>query len=98
VARWVERIRPAVTVWYHQPWGAVLRPCSGAAPVERRYARLADMPTSCRGAGLRGTVSSWQRHAFPGSVPFVVELGAGGISAKAARRHARAAAMVAADP
>ena len=96
VKRWIERIQPAVTIWYHQPWGAVLRPCSGAAPVQRRYARLAGMRTSCRGAGLRGTATAWQRHAVAGSTPFVVELGGGGISAKAARRHARAAAMVAA--
>jgi len=98
VMRWIERIRPAVTVWYHQPWGMVLTPCAGAAPVERRYARLAVMPTGCRGAGLRGTATSWQRHALPGTSPFVVELGAGGLSAKAVRRHARAAALVARGP
>jgi protein MpaA len=96
VMRLIERIRPAVTVWYHQPWGAVLRPCSGEASVQRRYASLAGMPTSCRGAGLRGTATAWQRHAIAGSTPFVVELPGGGISAKAARRHARAAALVAA--
>ena len=98
VVRWIERIRPAVTVWYHQPWGMVLRPCRGSAPVQDRYARIARMRTGCRGAGLRGTAASWQLHAFPQSTPFVVELGGGGISAKAARRHARAAAMVAAGP
>ena len=98
VAHWIERIRPAVTIWYHQPWGAVLRPCDGAATVERRYARLARLPTSCRGADLSGTASAWQEHVLPGSEAFVVELGGGGISAKAARRHARAAAMTAAGP
>ena len=98
VVRWIERIRPAVTIWYHQPWGMVLRPCEGPAPVQGRYARLAGMRTGCRGAGLRGTATSWQLHAFPESTPFVVELGGGGISAEAARRHARAAAMVAAGP
>ena len=96
VVRWIERIRPAVTVWYHQPWGAVLTPCSGPAPIQRRYARLAGFPTSCRGAGLRGTATSWQNAAFPETRAFVVELGGGAISAKAARVHARAAAMVAA--
>jgi hypothetical protein len=95
VTRWVDRIRPAVTIWYHQPWGMVLTPCSGEAPIQRRYARLADMPTGCRGAGLRGTASSWQNHTFPGTRSFVVELGGGSLSAKAARRHARAAALVA---
>ena len=96
VARLIERIRPAVTIWYHQPWGAVLLPCSGPAPLERLYMDTARFPGErCRGAGLRGTATSWQRHEF-GSTAFVVELPRGGISARAAERHARAAAAVAA--
>ena len=96
VARLIERLRPAVTVWYHQPWGVVLLPCSGPAPLERLYMDVARFPGErCRGAGLRGTATSWQRHTF-GSQAFVVELPAGGISAKAVRRHARAVAAVAA--
>ncbi|HEX8648770.1 MAG TPA: DUF2817 domain-containing protein [Thermoleophilaceae bacterium] len=98
VARWIERIRPAVTIWYHQPWGMVLRPCSGAAPVQDRYARLAEMRTGCRGSDLRGTATSWQNHTFPESRAFVVELPGGGLSARAARRHARAAALLAEFP
>ncbi|MDQ3936295.1 MAG: DUF2817 domain-containing protein, partial [Actinomycetota bacterium] len=97
VARWVERIRPAVTIWYHQPWGAVLLPCAGPAPVESRYARLAAFPAErCLGAGLRGTATSWQNHTLPGTRAFVVELPGGPISAGSARRHARAAAITAA--
>jgi protein MpaA len=97
VARWVERIRPAVTIWYHQPWGVVLLPCTGPAPIERRYMELARLPGErCRGAGLAGTATSWQNHAFPGTRAFVVELPAGGVSAAAAERHARAALGVAA--
>lgn len=96
MARWIERIQPAVTIWYHQPWGMVLAPCSGKAPVQRRYSELSGLRTGCRGAGLRGTASSWQNHTIAGSTAFVVELAAGGLSAKAARRHARAAALVAA--
>jgi murein peptide amidase A len=98
VARWIERLRPAATIWYHQPWGMVLTPCSGEARLERSYARLTGMRTGCRGAGLRGTATSWQEHRFPGSSAFVVELPGGGVSAKAARVHARAAALVAALP
>jgi protein MpaA len=96
VTRWIERIRPAVTIWYHQPWAAVLTPCSGAAPVQERYALLAGLPTSCRGADLRGTATSWQNHAFPETTAFVVELGNGVVSATEASRHALAAALVAA--
>jgi murein peptide amidase A len=97
VTRWVERIRPTVTVWYHQPWGVVLLPCEGPAPIERRYMAVADFPGQrCRGAGLRGTASSWQNHKFPGTRTFVVELPGGSIGAAAAERHARAVAAVAA--
>lgn len=94
-ARLIERLRPQVTIWYHQPWGVVLLPCDGPAPLERLYMRIAAFPGQrCRGAGLRGTATSWQRHEF-GSKAFVVELPGGGIGAKAARRHARAVRAVA---
>jgi protein MpaA len=97
VVRWVERIRPAVTVWYHQPWGVVLLPCTGPAPVERRYVEVSRLPGErCRGADLTGTATSWQNHTFPGTRAFVVELPASGVSARAAGRHARAARAVAA--
>ncbi len=86
-----------MTIWYHQPWGAVLIPCRGPAPIEMRYARIARFPTDrCRGAGLRGTATSWQEHRFGGEA-FVVELPAGPLSGRAAHRHARAAAAVAMD-
>jgi protein MpaA len=97
VRRWVVRIRPAVTIWYHQPWGAVLVPCNGRRErVQRRYARRVGMRVSCRGSGLRGTATSWENHRVRGSTAFVVELAAGGITAHAARRHARAAVAAAA--
>ncbi len=87
----IEDLQPAVSVWYHQPWGAVLRPCKGPAPIQRRYAHIAGERTSCRGANLRGTAISWQNHSFPGTTAFVVELGPGRVSARTVRRHARAA-------
>jgi protein MpaA len=94
-ARWIERLRPAVTIWYHQPWGTVLLPCSGPAPLERLYMRIAAFPGErCRGAGLRGTATSWQRAAID-TKAFVVELPAVGVTARQAERHARAAASVA---
>jgi murein peptide amidase A len=95
-ARLIERIRPAVTIWYHQPWGVVLLPCSGPAPLERLYMSVARFPGQrCRGAGLFGTATSWQRKVV-GTKAFVVELPPGGISTRAVGRHARAAAAVAA--
>jgi protein MpaA len=92
----VERIRPDVSVWYHQPWGAVLA-CRGRPPLAGRYARLVRMPRSCRGRGLHGTAIGWQNATYPESTAFVVEFGRGGIGKRAARRHARALATIAGD-
>lgn len=87
----ILRVRPRVTVWFHQPWGQVLAPCRGPAPRQRRYARVSRLPLKrCRAAGLPGTATRWQRHALPWTTAFVVELGPGPLGAAAARRHARA--------
>jgi len=95
VRRFVERIRPNVTIWYHQPWGQVLLPCHGPARVQMRYADLADWPTNrCRGQHLPGTATSWQNHHFKGRA-FVVELRGGELPDQQAQRHARAAVKVA---
>jgi hypothetical protein len=96
VRRLVRRIRPDVSIWYHQPWGAVLRdPCHGPNRIQRRYARLVGMPLSCRGANLPGTAIDWENHREGGKA-FVVEFGPGSLSDSAARRNARAAVRVAA--
>jgi len=91
----IRRIDPDVTIHYHQPWGAVLTPCDGPAPAQRLYARISGLPTDrCRGQGLPGTVTRWQRARDETS--FVVELGPERLGGRAVRRHVRAAARVAA--
>lgn len=92
----IERIDPDVSVWYHQPWGAVLA-CKGSPAVAVRYAKAAGMRTSCRGRGLRGTAISWQRATLEGSQAFVVEFPKAAPSQRIARRHARALAIIARD-
>ena len=95
VRRLVERVRPNVTIWYHQPWGGVLLPCHGSARVQRRYAQIAHFPgIRCRGAHLHGTAMIWQNHRFRGHA-FVVELRGGELPEAQARHHARAAVKVA---
>ena len=94
--RFIEEIRPDVSVWYHQPWGAVLA-CRGLPAIAGRYAKLAGMGTSCRGTALRGTAISWQNEAIAGSEAFVVEFGAGPLPQAGARRNARALAIIASD-
>jgi protein MpaA len=95
VRRLVVRLRPRVTIWFHQPWGQVLAPCHGAASLQRRYARIARMALErCRGSDLPGTATRWQMHTFPASRAFVVELAPGRLTQAAARRHARAVLAV----
>lgn len=96
VRRLVLRLRPRVTISFHQPWGQVLAPCRGVAALQRRYARIARLPVKrCRGSTLPGTVTRWQKHALPATDAFVVELGPGRLTTAAVRRHARAVRAVA---
>jgi protein MpaA len=86
----LTEIQPETSIWFHQPWGAVLRPCKGPAGLQRRYAKLVKMKTSCRGDDLRGTAITWQNANFPGTTAMVVELRGGKIRKRTVRRHARA--------
>jgi hypothetical protein len=84
----ILRIRPQVTIWFHQPQ-ALVRAWGRSIPAARRYARLARMPFRA----IRwpaGTGPNWQNHRFPGTSSFVVELPAGRMTPAAADRHARA--------
>ncbi len=90
----IEQIRPKFSVWYHQPWNAVLKPCRRKAQVSKRYAKIAGMRTSCRGAGLPGTAINWQNHTFPGTA-IVVELPHGKLRKRLADSNARAALALA---
>jgi murein peptide amidase A len=94
VMAFARRIQPDLSIWYHQPWGAVLA-CRGKPRLAALYAKLALMRTSCRGRGLSGTAINWQNHRRPGTTAFVVEFRRGGIDASTADRHARAAAALA---
>jgi protein MpaA len=86
--RLILRIRPDITIWYHQPQ-ALVRAWGESRPAARRYARLAREPyRSIRWPN--GTAPNWQNHRFPGTTSFVVELPPGPLSARAAARHARA--------
>jgi protein MpaA len=84
----ILRIRPTVTIWFHQPQGLV-RAWGPSIAAGRRYAQLAREPFRA----LRwpnGTGPNWQNHRFPRSASFVVELSRGPLSRASAQRHARA--------
>ena len=84
----VLRVRPDVTIWFHQPQ-AVVRAWGPSVGVARRYARLAGM----RFARLRrppGSATAWQHEALPTSRAFVVELPPGELGIREAGVYAEA--------
>jgi murein peptide amidase A len=92
--RFILRIEPDVTLWFHQPQ-ALVRAWGQSIDTARRYARLARVPyRSIRWPA--GTAPNWQNHRFPGTASFVVELPPGPLSARAAARYARALRALAA--
>jgi hypothetical protein len=92
-ARLVRRIKPRVTIWYHQRMRLVDR-SDGDAKLSRLYAKRARLPHRQLGF-LPGTATSWQARTVRGSTPFVVELPGGRLSGAGVRRHARAVGSVA---
>lgn len=91
--RLVLRVQPMVTIWLHEPQ-ALVRVWGRSMPEARRYARLAGM--SFRAIRWpAGTAPRWQNPALR-AISFVVELPPGRLSARQARRYARAVLALAA--
>lgn len=87
-ARLIGRIRPAVTIYYHQHEDLVDM-AGGDRGVARRYAQLSGLRATCL-PFLPGTATAWANHAFGATTSFVVELPAGPVGAIALARHLRA--------
>jgi murein peptide amidase A len=85
--RLILRIEPDITIWFHQPLGLV--DASGDLTIERRYARLVDLPLVYLGR-LHGTATSWQKHVLRDTEAFVVELPGGALHPPRVRRFANA--------
>jgi hypothetical protein len=84
----ILRLRPDVTIWFHQPQGLV-RASGPSVPIARRYARLAGMRFA-RLPWPPGSATAWQHGALPASRAFVVELAPGELGIREAGRYARA--------
>jgi protein MpaA len=91
--RLIERVRPSVSIWFHQHLD-VVDDSSGNVPLERRFARTAGLPIG-RLTREPGSAVTWESHRFPRSSAFVVELPAGPLSPVAVTRLARAVSAVA---
>src|SRR5438128_7135781 len=92
-AKLILRLRPMVTIWFHQPFD-VVDESGGSVAVERRYSELTGLPLR-RLTRFPGSVASWENHRLPGSTAFVVELPPGRLSAAAVARDARAVLEIA---
>ncbi|HKB52007.1 MAG TPA: M14 family zinc carboxypeptidase [Solirubrobacterales bacterium] len=68
----ILRIRPRITIWFHQPLG-VVDESGGDIRVERRFARIVGLPPT-RLRRYPGSAASWQDRRLRGSTAFVVEL------------------------
>jgi hypothetical protein len=85
----VRRVRPDVSVWYHQHLRLVNLSAGADPAVVRGYARRVGLPARTL-PHYRGTATSWQNHTFPGTSSFVVEVAAGRLTAAQVGRHVRA--------
>jgi N-acetylmuramoyl-L-alanine amidase/Zinc carboxypeptidase len=88
LAAFVERVRPRVTLWYHQALRMIVK-SDGDPALERLYAARSGLPRR-RLPRYNGTAVSWQNQSFAGDTAFVVELPGGALAAGDAARHASA--------
>jgi hypothetical protein len=87
--RLVRRIRPDLSIHYHQALKLVNLTGGPDPELVRDYARRSGLP-ALRLPPLRGTATGWQNTKFHDSSAFVVEFGAGALTARQVRRHVRA--------
>jgi murein peptide amidase A len=88
----IKRLRPQVSIWFHQPLD-VVDEAGGSKALERRFASavgfsLARLPRE------PGSVVGWENHILRGSTAFVVELPDRKQSTAATARFAWAAVAV----
>jgi murein peptide amidase A len=91
--RLLLRVRPQLSIWFHQHL-AVVDISEGSQALERRFARLVGLPAVSL-TDYPGSVASWENHRFSGTTAFVTELPAGVLAASRALRYARAVLAIA---
>src|SRR2546421_3370489 len=67
----ILRLRPRVTIWFHQPFG-VVDESGGSLAVEREFASLIGLPLR-RLQRFPGGATYWENAHLPGTTAFVVE-------------------------
>jgi protein MpaA len=90
--RLILRVRPAVSIWFHQHENLV-DDSSGNRPLEQRFAESVELPVRPL-ARYGGSAVTWESARFPGTSPFVVELPAGSLSPAAVQSFVHAVLAV----
>jgi protein MpaA len=80
----VRRVRPSISIWFHQHMDLVDH-SGGDVAVERRYAQLVGMPLT-RLPRYPGSATGWENHRLTRGTAFVVELPSGRLSPKGVER------------
>ena len=93
LSAFIDRIRPRVTLWYHQALRMVVK-SKGDPALEKLYSRVSGLPRR-RLPAYNGTATSWQNDRHPDDTAFVVELPGGALSARGLARNTRAVRAVA---
>jgi murein peptide amidase A len=71
-----DRIRPRLTLWYHQDLYRISPSDGPDGPLRRRYAELTGLPyVSVTGGIYTGVAATWVRKSVPDALSFIVELG-----------------------
>ena len=96
-ARLIERVRPTVSIWFHQHLD-VVDDSTGSVTIESRLAHAAGMRIVPL-AKEPGSAVTWETRCLPTATAFVVELPSGSIRPAGAERYVDAvSAAVAASP
>jgi len=94
--RLILRLRPTVSIWFHQHL-TLVDGSGGDAALERRFARLVRLPF-VELPRYPGSVTTWENATLPGTSAFVVELPPGSLTPARAGRFAGAVLAVAGAP
>ncbi len=91
--RLILRLRPRISIWFHQQ-DRLVDESGGHVAVERRFSQLVGLPLR-RMPRYPGSAVGWENHRLPGTTAFVVELPAGALSAGSVSRYAAAVLAIA---
>jgi protein MpaA len=83
----IRRLRPAVSIWFHQHLD-LIDESGGSIAIESRFAALVRLPLA-RLAREPGSITTWENHTIGGTA-FVVELPAGHLEPHTAATFAHA--------